>query len=131
MTPSVLDGSSHILLVNIFIPKWLVCSHDFHMACPVPSFPYILINRSLLCNCHLESGLTYLLKFLGSCLPSNKFTMYFTRNSAFNHYMPTLAYPPWMCCPDSCWHMNMFLTYSSMTHLNPCCYPTAQILFCP
>ena len=61
------------------------------MACLVPSFPYVLINRSLLCNCHLESGLTYLLKSLGSCTPSNKFTMYFTINPAFNHYMSTFG----------------------------------------
>ena len=89
--PSVLDGGSHILLANMLSPKRLVCSHDFHMAHPVPSYPYVLVNRSLLCNCHLESGLTYLLQSLGSCSPSNKFTMYFTINSAFNHYMSTFA----------------------------------------
>ena len=87
VTPSVLDGSSHILLANMLNPKWLVCSHYFHMAHPVPSFPYVLINRSLLCNCHLESGLTYLLKSLGSCSHSGTFTMYFSINSSFNHYI--------------------------------------------
>ena len=92
VTPSVLDGGSHILLANMLSPKRLVCSHDFHMAHPVPSFPYVLVNRSLLCNCHLESGLTYLLQSLGSCSPSNKFTMYFTINSAFNHYMSTFGF---------------------------------------
>ena len=92
VTPSVLDGSSHILLANMLSPKRLVCSHDFHMARPVPSFPYVLVNRSLLCNCHLESGLTYLLKSLGSCSPNSKFTMYFTINSAFNHYMSTFGF---------------------------------------
>ena len=50
VTPSVLDGGSHILLANMLSPKRLVCSHDFHMAHPVPSFPYVLVNRSLLCN---------------------------------------------------------------------------------
>ena len=76
VTPSVLDGGSHILLANMLSPKWLICSDVFHMACPVSSFPYALINRSFLCNCYLESGLTYLLKSLGSCLPSNKFTVF-------------------------------------------------------
>ena len=57
------------------------------MAHPVPSYPYVLVNRSLLCNCHLESGLTYLLESVGSCSPKPKFIMYFTINSAFNHYM--------------------------------------------
>ena len=109
VTPSVLDGSSHILLANMLSPKWLVCSHDFHMACPVPSFPYVLVNRSLLCNCHLESGLTYLLKSLGSCTPSDIFTMYFTINSAFNHYMSTFGLtgtpiPPSQLLP----HQNVF-----------------------
>ena len=91
VTPSVLDGGSHILLASMLSPKQLVCSHDFHMAHLVHSFPYVLINRSLLCNCHLESCLTYLLKSLGSCTPSNKFTMYSTINSAFNHYMSTFG----------------------------------------
>ena len=45
---------------------------------------YLLTD--LLCNCHLESGLTYLLESLGSYSPTDKCTMYFTINSAFNHY---------------------------------------------
>ena len=80
-----------IQFVN-FSPKRLVCSQDFYMACPVPSFPDVLVNRSLLCNCHLESGLTYVLKSLGSCLPKHKFTTYFSINSAFNHYMSTFSF---------------------------------------
>ena len=91
VTPSVLDGSSHVLLANMLSSKRLVCSCDFHMAHPVPSFPYVLVNRSLLCNCHLESGLTCLLKSLGSCSPNNKFAMYFTINSAFDHYKSTFG----------------------------------------
>ena len=73
LTTSVLNGGSHILLAN--------------MLSPVPRFPYVLVNRSLLCNCHLESGLTYLLESLGLCSVSEKFTMNFTANSAFNHYL--------------------------------------------
>ena len=92
VTPSVLDGGSHILLANMLSPKRLVCSQNFHMAHPVPSFPYVLVNRTLLCNCHLESGLTYVLKSLGSCSSKDKFTMYFTINSAFNHYMSTFGF---------------------------------------
>ena len=87
MTPSVLDGGTHILLAHMLSPKRLVCSQDLHMAHPVPSYPYVLVNRSLLCNCHLESGLTYLLESLGSCSPNPKFIMYFTTNSAFSHFM--------------------------------------------
>ena len=87
VTPSVLDGDIHILLGNMLSPKRLVCSQDLHMAHPVPSYSYVLLNRPLLCNCHLESGLTYLLESLDSCLPNPKFIMYFTINSAFSHFM--------------------------------------------
>ena len=87
VTPSVLDGGTHILLANMLSPKRLVCSEDLHMAHPVPSYPYVLVNRSLLCNCNLESSLTYLLESVGFCSPKPKFIMYFTINSAFNHFM--------------------------------------------
>ena len=92
-TRHILDGGSHILLANMLSPKRLVCSNNFHMAHPVPSYPYVLVNRSLLCNCHLESDLTYVLKSLGSCSVKNKFTMYFSLNSAFNHYMHKFGLP--------------------------------------
>ena len=87
VTPSVLDGGSHILLTNMLSPKRLICSQDLHIAHPVPSHPYVLVNRSHLCNCHLEYVLTYLLESLGSCSFSDKFTKHFTINSAFNQYM--------------------------------------------
>ena len=87
VTPSVLDGGTHILLANILSPKRLVCLQDLHMAHPVPSYPYVLVNRSLLCNCNLESGLTYLLESLGSCAPQPQFVMFFTINSILSHFV--------------------------------------------
>ena len=83
---------THILLANMLSSKRLVCPQDLHMAHPVPSYPYVLVNRSLLCNCHLESGLTYLLESVGSCSHKPKFIMYFTINSAFNHYMSLFGF---------------------------------------
>ena len=80
------------LIYFMLSPKRLVCSNSFHMAHPVPSYPYVLLNRLLLCNCHLESGLTYFLKSLGSCSSQDKFTMYFSINSAFNHYMSSFGF---------------------------------------
>ena len=46
-----------------------------------------LVNRSILCNCHLQTGLNYLLKSLSSCDSGVTPTMYFTVNSAFQHFM--------------------------------------------
>ena len=51
--PSILDGGSNILLANMLSPKRLICTKDAPMARPLPSHPYVLVNRSILCNCHL------------------------------------------------------------------------------
>ena len=78
--PSILDGGSNILLANMLSPKRLICTKDAPMARPLPSHPYILVNMSILCNCHLQTGLNYLLKSLSSCDSGTPFTMYFTVN---------------------------------------------------
>ena len=82
--PSVLDGGPQILLANILTIKRLICTYASDMAHPVPSHDYVLVNRSTLCNCHMESGLTYLLKSIAFCeTASADFTMSFTLNLAF------------------------------------------------
>ena len=89
--PSVLDGGPQILLANILTPKGLICTYASDMACPVPSHDYVLVNRSMLCNCHMESGLTYLLKSIAFCETTNAdFTMSFTLNLAFLHMIQDL-----------------------------------------
>ena len=82
-----LDGGSTILLANMLSPKRLICKKDFPMARPLPSHSYVLVNRSILCNCDLQTGLNYLLKSLSSCDSGAPFTMYFAVNSAFQHFM--------------------------------------------
>ena len=67
VSPSILDGGLNILLANMLSPKRLICTKDSPMARPSPSHPYVLVNRSILCNCHLQTGLNYLLKSLNSC----------------------------------------------------------------
>ena len=62
VTPSILDGGSNVLLANMLSPKRFICTKDSPMARPLPSHPYVLVNRSILCNCHLQTGLNYLLK---------------------------------------------------------------------
>ena len=89
--PSVLDGGPQILLANILTPKRLICTYTSDMACPVPSHDYVLINRSILCNCHMESGLTYLLKSVAFCeTASADYTMSFALNLAFLHMIQDL-----------------------------------------
>ena len=89
--PSVLDGGPQILLANILTPKRLICTYASDMACPVPSHDYVLVNRSMLCNCHMESGLTYLLKSIAFCeTASADYTMSFVLNLAFLHMIQDL-----------------------------------------
>ena len=54
----------------------------------IPSHPYVLINRSVLCNCGIEADNHHLLESLATC--DNKVTnliMYFTVNLAFTNYL--------------------------------------------
>ena len=89
--PSVLDGGPQILLANILTPKRLICTYASDMACLVPSHDYVLVNRSILCNCHMESGLTYLLKSIAFCeTASSDYTMSFALNLAFLHMIQDL-----------------------------------------
>ena len=89
--PSVLDGGPFILLANMLAPKRLICAYASDMARPVPSHDYVLVNRSMLCNCHMESGLTYLLKSIAFCEDaSTEYTMHFALNLAFLHMIQEL-----------------------------------------
>ena len=61
----------------------------------IPSHPYVLVNRSVLCYCAIELENHFLLKSLAACQNANsKLTMYFTVNTAFINYLdkfPSLA----------------------------------------
>ena len=89
--PSVLDEGPQILLANMLTPKRLICTYASDMARPVPSHDYVLVSRSMLCNCHMESGLTYLLKSIAFCEDaSTDYTMSFALNLAFLHMIQEL-----------------------------------------
>ena len=89
--PSVLDGDPQILLANTLTPKRLICTYASDMVCPVPSHDYVLVNWSMLWNCDMESGLTYLLKIIAFCdSASADYTMSFTLNIVFLHMMQDL-----------------------------------------
>ena len=91
--PSILDGGGHILLANQKAAKNLICSHNHNLAMPLAQFPYVLVNRSLLCHCRLQSGTIHLAKSLASCKDATSLKLYFTINAAFNHYMAASSLP--------------------------------------
>jgi hypothetical protein len=87
VTPSILDGGPQIILANILNQKKLICNRNFNLAEPLPSHEYVLLNRSILCNCEIESGMTYVLRSIGACSPDQSPNpMYFTINLAFLDY---------------------------------------------
>ena len=54
----------------------------------IPSHPYVLVNRSVLCSCGIEADNHYLLESLAACYNRvSRLTMYFTINTAFANYL--------------------------------------------
>ena len=57
----------------------------------IPSHPYVLINRSVLCNCGIETQNNFCLESLAACHDANsKLVMYFMVNTACVNYLDQL-----------------------------------------
>ena len=97
VTPTVLDGGDEIVLANWPNDKHIICNVINDISVKIPSHPYFLVNRSVLCNCGIEADNHYLLESLATC--NNKvpdLVMYFTINMAFTNYLdmlPNLTIP--------------------------------------
>ena len=67
----------------------LCASHNNNIPINIPGHPYILMNRSILCNCDVEAESNFLLESLAACKGSETKTdleMHFTINLAFMNY---------------------------------------------
>ena len=81
---TVLDGGDEIILANWPIDKHIICNINNNIPVKIPSHPYVLVNRSILCNCRIEADDHHLLESIASC--DKKITqlmMYFTINLTF------------------------------------------------
>ena len=88
ITPAVWDGGNEIIIANWPTDKHIICSINNDILIEVPSHPYVLVNRSVLCNCGIEAENNYLLESLAACHDSDsKLVMYFTVNNAFTDYL--------------------------------------------
>ena len=62
----------------------------------IPSHPYFLLDRNILCNCDIEAKSNFLLESLAACREqenenkSSDLEMYFTVNLAFANYLDQL-----------------------------------------
>ena len=81
---TVLDGENEIILANWPDDKHIVCNVNNEIPSEIPSYPYVLVNRSVLCNCRVEVENNFLLESLVACHDAeSKLVMYFTVNTAF------------------------------------------------
>ena len=88
ITPTVLDGGNEIILENWPNDKHIICTINNDMLIEIPSHPYILVNRSVLCNCGIEAENNFLLESLAMCHDANTYLIiYFTVNMAFTNYI--------------------------------------------
>ena len=86
--PIVLDGRNEIILANWPNDEHIICNINNDIPVRIPSHPYILVKRSVLCNCSIEAENHYLFESLAACDNANsKLTMYFTVNTAFVNYL--------------------------------------------
>ena len=87
--PTKLDGGFQIILANWPNYRKIMCSHINNIAINIPGHPYVLMNRSILCNCNIEAENNFLLESLAACEGSESkidLEMHFTLNLAFVNY---------------------------------------------
>ena len=91
--PSILDGGYEIVLANWPSFKRIVCSTHNNIPIEIPSHPYVLLNRTILCNCIIEAESNFLLESIAACNPERDnvdLEMYFVTNTAFLNYFDEL-----------------------------------------
>ena len=87
--PTIPDGGFQIILANWPNYRKIMCLDNNNIPINIPSHPYILMSRSILCNCDVEAKSNVLLESLAACKGSEAKTdleMYFTINLAFVNY---------------------------------------------
>ena len=86
-----LDGGDEIILANWPNDKHIIYNINNDIPVKIPSHPYVLVNRSILCNCSIEVNNHCLLESIAACDKKfTKLTMYFTINLAFTNYLDML-----------------------------------------
>ena len=94
ITPTVLDGGDEIAFTNWPNDKQIICNINNDILIKILSHSYVLVNRSILCNCGIGADNHHLLESIAAC--DNKITklvMYFTINFinlAFTNYLDIL-----------------------------------------
>ena len=84
----MLDGGDEMVLANWPNDIHIICNVNNDIPVKIPSHRYVLVNRSVLCNCSIEVDNQYLLESITTCdNKDSKLVMYFTINMAFANYL--------------------------------------------
>ena len=80
------NGGNEIILANWPNDKHIICNINNDIPIEIPSHPYVLVDRSILCNCGIEAEINFLLESLATCHdPNTNLIMYVTVNNAFTN----------------------------------------------
>ena len=85
--PTVLDGGNEIILANWPNDKQIICNVNNDIPVKSPSHPYVIVNRSVLCNCIIEVENNFLLESVAACQDSNSKLVMYMVNKAFVNYL--------------------------------------------
>ena len=89
--PSVLDGGHEIVLANWPSTKYVTCNNIHNYPIKIQSHPYVLLKRSVLCNCDIHAENHFLLESIAACPgKQSALTMYYMVNTKFMHYFESL-----------------------------------------
>ena len=67
VTPSVFDEGRQIILANWPNYKRIICTYNNNIPVNIPSHPYVLLDRNILCNCDIEAESNLLLESFAAC----------------------------------------------------------------
>ena len=85
--PSILNGGHEIVLANWPNTKHVICNNNHNIPIKIPSHPYVLLNRTILCNCGIEVEDNFLLGSITACPgKQSALTIYYTVNTSFMYY---------------------------------------------
>ena len=83
---------------KLFLQTWpsyrrINCTYNINKPVSIPSHPYVLLDRNILCNCDIEVEYNFLLESLAACGEKNdrKLKMFFTVNLTFLDHLEELT----------------------------------------
>ena len=88
----MLDGGQQIILANWPNYKRIICTYNNNIQVSIPSHPYVLLDRNILCNCDIEAEDNFLLESIAACgeKSNHKLDMFFTVILAFLDHLEDL-----------------------------------------